>query len=335
MHLNLRVLLALLLLTSGGRKNNDLRCHLQSLWLGLIQENMTLTIVMPSILNGPDIRKLLKDDSFSEILSEPALNAWESVRAVIKNVDISSKVVFITNKLSDNMLAIFALAFLALATAGPLKDDPAEVTAAKIFINECIEKVLIDGLPEANIPSHEPLVFHDDNIQIDILGGMGSLELYDMILEGVPEFELREVVSHPENNPNGVFFDYTIYWKSMVLKSKYYLGLSLATLGEGEQSITMNHVTFSGTWNMTNAEGLKQSLDAFTLNVETKSVDVVVTNTPFNVLWKLAGHAMKNVMNSPAVSQVLSKGLLEKFNVDWMQKGERIDAMLNYCWPKN
>ncbi|CAH0550550.1 unnamed protein product [Brassicogethes aeneus] len=233
------------------------------------------------------------------------------------------------------MRAIFALAFLALVTAGPLKDDPAEVTAAKIFINECIEKVLIDGLPEANIPSHEPLVFHNKKIEIPIPGTVAHLQLNNMILEGVPEFELREVVSHPENNRNGVFFDYNIYWKSMVLKSGYKVKLGFVTVGKGEQSMTMNHVTFSGTWNMTNAEGLKQSLDAFTLNVETKSVDVVVTNTPFDALWKQAGPAMNMVMNSPAVSQILSKGLLEKFNVDWMQKGERIDAMLNYCWPKH
>ncbi|KAI8116178.1 hypothetical protein CVS40_11714 [Lucilia cuprina] len=38
------------------------------------------------VLNGPDIRKLFKDEHFKEILDKSALNAWDSIRAVIENV---------------------------------------------------------------------------------------------------------------------------------------------------------------------------------------------------------------------------------------------------------
>ncbi|CAH0564342.1 unnamed protein product [Brassicogethes aeneus] len=236
------------------------------------------------------------------------------------------------------MRTIFALAFLALASAGPLKDEPTEVIAAKKFINECVKNVLINGLPEINIPSHEPLKLNVNitygNFGIPNIFEKFYIHINNAVIEGIPEFELIELVSHPENNPNGVFFDYTISWKSMVIKNDWELIVLGWKYAEGQQNIYLIDTTISGTWNMTNAQSMQQSLDALTANIKIRDVELVLDNTKQDIFAMSFGRVINQALNIPAVSEALSAGLLNKFNVDWLQKGERIDAMLNYCWPK-
>lgn len=42
-------------------------------------------IHFPGVLNGPDIRKLMKQKSFSKSLGPESLKAWEALKAVIKH----------------------------------------------------------------------------------------------------------------------------------------------------------------------------------------------------------------------------------------------------------
>ncbi|CAH0545644.1 unnamed protein product [Brassicogethes aeneus] len=236
------------------------------------------------------------------------------------------------------MRVIFALAFLALASAGPLKDEPSEVIVAEKFINECVRKVLIDGLPEINVPSNEPLNlninFTYGNFGIPNIFEKFYIHINNAVIEGIPEFELKELVSHPENNPNGVFFDYTISWKTLAIKNDWEMIVLGWKVAEGQQKIYID-TTISGIWNMTNTQGRQQSLDSFTANIITRGADLVLSNTEKDLFVISLEGAINQALNIPEVSKALSAKLQNKLNENWLQNGERIDAMLNYCWPKH
>ncbi|XP_019870778.1 uncharacterized protein LOC109599258 [Aethina tumida] len=227
------------------------------------------------------------------------------------------------------MKTIIFCAILGFAVAGVVRDEPEEITMVKWAI-ECVRSSLRHGLPAAGIPSHTPVKFSKNiTLPFNLIVTSGTLELNNGLVENVPEFNLTYIDYVAANNPNGLYYDYTLHWKQMVIKMQYVLYLESERY-DGDITVTFNNLNFSGFWNMTlPSEDRELRLDGFKVDIDVESVDISVTNL-FGWFWKMIESLIADAINKSS-DTILSTLLQKRFNDAWMSNSTRIETVMNAC----
>ncbi|KAJ8961041.1 hypothetical protein NQ314_005970 [Rhamnusium bicolor] len=237
-----------------------------------------------------------------------------------------------------SLKTVFILALAVFASANPHLGRLEQETDADLFRKfiECARIAIITGIPEIGVPSHDPLeIIEEINYDFTLSPSLrGSFSLNNMVIEDIPNWEVRQFDPLISNEEFEDIFNYTIYWPKMVFKgdwefSLHFIGIPLGN--KGTITVEMDHVNFVGIFDFIKpGPNRAETIKALELDVTTQEVQLEITNlgelgdNVNDVGGKLLSDLMKDIHN-----EALSEGLRNKLINDWILKPERIDVLID------
>ncbi|KAJ8913850.1 hypothetical protein NQ315_003759 [Exocentrus adspersus] len=241
------------------------------------------------------------------------------------------------------MRSLVIVSMLAFATWTNALNVKEEVSDKEMFLRiiECAQQALVDGLPDFDIPSHDPLKIHNNFSQDVTIGDFTfTFALENMIMQGIPWWNVTQMddVTEEEGTP---VFDYTIYWKLMTFEGNWRVALQDNTANStlekiGTFGFELDHLNFSGRFNFSKpGEDKEGGFNELTLHFHTEESEVHIDDLGVlsEIITALGGPALKDVINLDLIADVAGTAIRDKLNRDWIKKPERVQALIDNCKP--
>ncbi|KAJ8976366.1 hypothetical protein NQ317_019307 [Molorchus minor] len=229
-------------------------------------------------------------------------------------------------------LTVFLFGFV-LGVIGLGSAYGTDLDLALAFI-ECTQKALASGLPEADIPSHEPLIIsHNFSFDIPLGAGNVTVELKNLKVDGITWWNVTQADQVESDDDTIDVFNYTIYWKIMTVSGDYEYKTESED-NSGTISIELDHVNWSGIWNFTKpGSGKDETLNEFSLKMTVTEAQVNISNLGLigDLVNGIGGQVVSFLINNNPAGDEAAELLRQKIIKDWMLKPERIDAIISNC----
>ncbi|KAJ8954697.1 hypothetical protein NQ318_011390 [Aromia moschata] len=232
---------------------------------------------------------------------------------------------------------LLALALFYNVHSSIVGDSASDLVDAVDFI-ECARQAILTGIPEANIPSHDPLYLKENvSYPFDLLGNTGSFSLTNLMVTDIPKWTVNQASTTSNNDTNVNTFNFDIYWADMNISADWAVHLETSNSTHdlsGMFYVELDHVDFIILWTSTKAhDDVNGTLDAFQLNVTAKDAVFHITNFGFvgDLLDTFMGSAILGLLNNNPYLVNFSQQLQNKLTNDWIEKPERIEAIVANC----
>ncbi|XP_017777877.1 PREDICTED: uncharacterized protein LOC108563648 [Nicrophorus vespilloides] len=207
-----------------------------------------------------------------------------------------------------NIVCFVVLGFVSISTANPLlgfqRNDFLEAIIEDSL--DCLRVLIRDGVPELDIPSLNPIIIEDQDINFNDSLITGNYKLNSLKLEGVPNFETRK-----------------IKFEGFELNFNFYANLSLKGFYSGEGLIE-NNLPLNGIGEIDlNAEVFIDGSTGFLIKDGLKLNDFQI------YLAIIPNMKVTGSQENEEVCAIFSEKLNEKFNKDINNNRESISQILS------